>query len=112
MKRGFFSLTLASMLLAASPALAQSGECMDRNLIVENLAKNLFTLQGRGLQVNGNVLELYTNPNGTFVMLALQANMPPKMPAIIACPVSSGEYWFAYKPHIDRPEKPSNDKKS
>lgn len=106
MKKGFLILTLAlSFIFTTANANELPENCMDRNVFITNLTNMGFTLDGRGLQKNGTVLELYTRDSGTFVMLMLHTNTPPQMPAIIACEVSRGEMWFGYKPNLDKYKK-------
>jgi hypothetical protein len=106
MRKGFLILILAlSFLFTTANANELPENCMDRNIFIANLTKMGFTLDGRGLQKNGTVLELYTHDGGTFIILVLHPNIPPKMPAIIACEVSRGELWFGYKPNLNKYKK-------
>lgn len=107
MRKSFLILTLALSFLL--PAYAYGSEfppnCMDRDIFIANLTKDGFSLEGRGLQKPGKIIELYTRDSGSFVILILHPNVPPKQPAIIACQVGGGEMWFGYKPNLDKYKK-------
>ena len=49
----------------------------------------------------GNVLEIYTNDNDSFVVIKLI----PRKNSIIACILTTGEYWSDYNPTHERKNK-------
>jgi len=97
MKIVFLALILV---LSATNTFAQSN-CANREEISKNLEKQNFFLNSRGLMTEGNVLEIYTNDNDSFVVVKLI----PRKNSIIACILTTGEYWSDYNPTHERKNK-------
>jgi hypothetical protein len=89
-----FLLVLGAVLgLLSSPVSAQL-QCINRDVVQADLKKNGYFLSARGLQNDGNVLEIHSNENGGFIVILLIPNVSPNLPAICAHPITSGEYWY------------------
>jgi hypothetical protein len=89
-----FLIASASGLLLSHPAVAALGPpvCDNRDLIVQRLGTSYEEVaQSVGLDSNGNVLEIFVSPEGTWTALVTN-------PKGVACIVAAGEAWEQLAP--------------
>jgi hypothetical protein len=89
MYRMYAALALASGLLCAAPAMAQSQpQCGERTRVLKALSDRYQEMPvAMGLDANGGVLEILSGNNGKTWSILLT------MPNGVSCLMAAGEHW-------------------